>query len=114
MVSVLGWIVWGIEAFLALSWVHGLRTCTRHGQPVPLATAVQTFFLWVIAIAFLFVGYSKLHILWVVAVCFLMSFFLTPGGIPILSPIVIWFTGLFVEIALLGLKRPARESHDKP
>ena len=69
-------------------------------------TAVQAFFLWLIAVAFLLIGYSKLHILWLAPVCFLASFFLTMRRIPILTPIVLWFTGLFVEIVLLGLNRP--------
>ena len=106
MFTVLGWIVWGIDAALALSWAYGLRTYTKNRQSVPTATAIQTFFLWAIAVAFLLIGYSKLHILWVAPICFVASFFLTMNNIPILTPVVMWFTGLFVEIVLLGLKRP--------
>ncbi len=106
MSSIVGWVAWGIVAIMALSWTHGLRVFTRKGQPVPNATAVQTFFLWVIAAFFWFTNYSKLHILWVAPVCFLASFFLTLSGVPILTPVVMWITGLFVGIVLMGLKRP--------
>lgn len=106
MLTILGWTVWGFIAFLALSWVHGLRVYTKRGQSVPMATAIQTLFFWVVAVLFLFVGYSKLHILWLAPICFVASFFLTMRSVPILTPVVMWFTGLFVEIALLGLKRP--------
>ena len=107
MVNVLGWILWSIDAALALSWAFDLRTyTTKRGQPVPIAMAVQAFFLWVIAVASLLIGYSNLHILWLAPTCFVASFFLTMGRIPILTPVVMWFTGLFVEIVLLGLKRP--------
>jgi hypothetical protein len=107
MLNILGWTIWGIDAFLALSWAYGLRSYTKKGKPVPIATAVQTFFFWVIAIAFLLVGYSKLHILWLAPFSFFASLFLVLSGIPILTPVVLWFTGLFVEIVLLGLKRPS-------
>jgi hypothetical protein len=106
MVSVFGWIVWCVDAAFALSWTYGLRTYTKNWLPVPIATAVQAFFFSAIAVVFLFVGHSKLHILWIAPVCFVASFFLTMGNIPILSPVVKWFTGLFVEIVLIGLKRP--------
>jgi hypothetical protein len=105
--GVFGWAVWAIVAILALSWAYGIRVYTKKGQSIPIATAVQTLFLWIIAVVFLFVGYSKLHILWVAPICFLASFYLTLARrVPILTPLVIWFTGLFVEIVLLGLKRP--------
>jgi hypothetical protein len=106
MLNVLGWAAWAIVAILALSWGYGLRAYTRKGQSVPIATAVQTLFLWIIALDFLLVGRSKLHILWIAPLCFVASFFLTMGRIPILTPVVLWFMGLFVEIVLLGLKRP--------
>ncbi len=107
MLSILSWTIWAIVAFLALSWAYGLRVYTKKGQSVPIATAVQTFFLWVIAVVFLFSGYSKLHILWVAPICFVASFYLTLARrVPILTPMVMWFTGLFVEFVLLGLKRP--------
>jgi hypothetical protein len=110
MLSILAWTIWAIVAFLAVSWAYGLRAYTKKGQSVPIAMAVQTLFLWVIAVVFLFVSYSKLHILWVIPLCFVLSFYLTLARrVPILTPVVMWFTGLFVEIVLLGLKRPSEQ-----
>jgi hypothetical protein len=107
MLNILGWVIWGVVVALALAWTFGLRVYTKKGKSVPVVMAVQGLFLWVIAISFLFVGSSKLHILWVAPVCFVVSFFLTLArGVPVFTPTVMWFTGLFVEIALVGLKRP--------
>ena len=89
----------------AIAWAFGLRRYAKMGKSVPTVVAVQTLFFWVIAVVFLFVGYSKLHILWILAISVLASFYLILGlRLPIISPLVLWFTGLFVEIVLLGLK----------
>lgn len=110
MLDIFGWIVWGVIAIFALSWAYGLRVYTKKGQPVPVAMAVQTLFLWVVAIVFLFVGSSKLNILWIAPICFVASFYLTLARrVPVLTPLVKWFTGLFVEIVLLGLRRPSEK-----
>jgi hypothetical protein len=108
LLIILGWIIWAIIALLALSWAFGLRTYTRKGMSVPTAMAVQTLFLWVIVLFFFFFHFSKLHILWAAPVCFIASIYLTTGRrVPILTPLIMWFTGLCLEIVLLGLKRPA-------
>ena len=107
MLNTLGWIIWAITALLAISWAFGIRTYTKQGKPFPTTTAVQSFFLWLIAVVFLYVHYSKLHILWVAPICFLASFWLTLARrVPILTPVVLWFTGLFVEVVTMGIKRP--------
>jgi hypothetical protein len=107
MLAILGWTIWAIVAIFAISWAHSLRRYARQGRSVPTVVAVQTVFLWVIAVLFLFVHYSKLHMLWIVAISWLISFYLILGWrAPILSPLVLWFTGLFVKIALIGVKRP--------
>jgi hypothetical protein len=107
MLGILGWIIWAIVAVFALSWAYGLRRYAKTGRSVPTVVAVQTLFLWVIAVVFLFVHYNKLHMLWLVTISWLISFYPILGWrVPILSPLVLWFTGRFVEIALIGVKRP--------
>ncbi len=106
LLKAIGWIIWLIVAFLAVSWAYGMRTYAKAGQPFQRATAVQTFFLSVISLVFLLTDYSKLHILWVGPVCFLGAIFLALSGIPILSPLVMLATRVFVEIVLVGVQRP--------
>jgi hypothetical protein len=60
LLNILGWTSWVIIVLLALAWALGLRTYTRKGVSVPTAMAVQTLFMWVIAIFFFFFHLSKL------------------------------------------------------
>jgi len=107
MFYILGWAIWAITTLLAISWAFGIRTYAKQRKPFPITTAVQGFFLWLIAVVFLYASYSKLHILWIAPICFLASFFLTLARrVPIVTPVVLWFAGLFVEIVTLGIKRP--------
>lgn len=105
MLTIIGWIVWSVVAILAGAWAYGLRTFARTSQPFQMATAVQTLFLWIIALIFLLTDYSKLHILWVGPVSFLAASFLALSGVPLLSPLVILATRAFVEIVLVGVVR---------
>jgi hypothetical protein len=105
--TILDWTVWAVVAIFAISWAHSLRRYAKKGWPVPTALAVETLFLWVIAVSFSFIHYSKLHMLWLVAISWPISYYLILGRrVPIASPLVLWFTGLFVKIALIGVKRP--------
>ena len=108
--NVLGWIIWTIIFLLALSWTFGVRNYVGKGLGIPHATAVQLFFLWAIVLVFRLLPLSKLHILWVAPVCFIASIYLTLARhVPILTPVVLWFAGLCMEIALVGVKRPSRQ-----
>jgi len=108
--SVLGWIIWIIIFLLALSWTFGVRKYVSKGSGIPHATAVQLFFLWAIALVFRFFSFNKLHILWVAPLCFFASIYLTLARhVPIVTPVVLWFAGLCMEIALMGVKRPKQQ-----
>jgi hypothetical protein len=90
---------------LAVSFAFGCRSYAKSGH-FQWATGVQTFFFWLIAILFLVFRWNKLHILWVTPVAFFMSLFLVLGGIPILSPLVLFATRIFLGIILIGIKKP--------
>ena len=99
-----------MTAFLALSWAHGLRVYTRANQPVPITHAMQALFLWGIVLIFLFTSYNKLHIFWIAPLCFILSMYLSVGRrVPLLTPLVFWFTGLCLDIILIGVKRKSAE-----
>ena len=108
--NILGWIIWTITLLLALSWTFGVRSHVSKGVGIPHATAVQVFFLWAIVLVFRLFAFSKLHILWVAPVCFIASIYLTLARrVPILTPAVLWFAGLCMELALVGVKRPSQK-----
>lgn len=114
MLSVADWLVWAIDIFLAASWTYGIRLATRQGESVSIPTAIQTLFFWIIAIVFFLTDHSKLHILWVVPLCFLTSLLVTFVRVPILGPLIRWMTGLFLVLALAGVKRSALETVSVP
>jgi hypothetical protein len=103
--NVLGWIIWTIIFLLALSWTFGVRKYVSKGSAIPHVTVVQLFFLWAIALVFRFFSFNKLHILWVAPICFFTSIYLTLARrVPIVTPVVLWFAGLCMEIAVAGVK----------
>jgi hypothetical protein len=106
MWQIIGWVVWGIIAFLAISFAWGCRSYTKSGQGFQWATGVQTFFWWIITIIFLIFEWNKLHILWIASIAFFSAQFLAMGGVPILSPIILTATRMFLGIILIGLDNP--------
>ncbi len=106
MLQIIGWIVWGIVVFLAISFAWGCRSYAKSGQHFQWTTAVQAFFWWIIAIIFLIFGWNKLHILWIAPIAFFSAQFLALGDIPILSPIILFATRIFLSIILLGIEQP--------
>ena len=100
--SIIGWVTWAFSVFLAFSFAYGCRMTVRSGQSFQWATAVQTFFWWVIAVVFLFAPFNKLHILWLLPTLFFSAQFLVHLRIPLLTPVVIFLTHIFMKLVLFG------------
>lgn len=98
----------GDSSFLAISFAWGCRSYAKSRQGFQWATAVQTFFWWIIAIIFLIFGLNKLHILWIAPIAFFSAQFLAFGSVPILSPIILSATRMFLSIILVGIEQPVR------
>jgi hypothetical protein len=98
---------------LALTFVYGCRKTVRSGQPFQWATAVQTFFWWVIAVVFLFIPLNKLHILWLLPILLFSAQFLVLTGVPILMPVILFLTQVFMKLILFGTGA-STESSTKP
>ncbi|MFA5027483.1 MAG: hypothetical protein WC713_06365, partial [Candidatus Methylomirabilota bacterium] len=92
MWSVLGWIVWGVVAFLAVTFACGCRRNTAAGQGFAWASGVMTLFWWLIAIVFLVTPLNKLHIIWLIPLGFFGASFIAITGVPVLSPLILFFT----------------------
>jgi hypothetical protein len=105
MWQIIGWVVWGIVAFLAISFARGCRSYAKSGQGFQWASGVQTFFWWLIAIIFLIFEWNKLHILWIAPISFFSAQFLVLGSVPILSPIILFATRMFLGIILIGIEK---------
>ena len=106
MWQIIGWIIWAVLAYQAVGFAYGCRTYTKSGQGFQWATGIRTFFFWLIVILFLIFDWSKLHILWIAPIAYLAAPFLVMGRIPILSPFVLFATGIFLDLILVGVKKP--------
>ena len=103
MWQLIGWIVWGIVAFLAISFAWGCRSYAKAEKGFQWETGVTTFFWWVIAILFLIFEWNKLHMLWIAPISFFSAGLLI--RVPLLSAIILFATRIFLEIILIGFKR---------
>ncbi|MCS1409802.1 MAG: hypothetical protein M2R45_02988 [Verrucomicrobia subdivision 3 bacterium] len=122
--TILGWILWGIVVSFSLGWAYctcfdaipvywkynqqyksrnqAFRACTNAilERNSLLCTDIMTFFWWLIAVIFYFTTWNKLHILWVAPVLFFLSTFIPLRVFPIVSPLVIFTTRLFILVLL--------------
>jgi hypothetical protein len=105
MWQIIGWFTWLFDVYLALTFAYGCRKSAVAGVGFQWATAVQTFFWWIIAIIFLITSWNKLHIIWIMPVGFISASFITLGNIPIISHIVLVVTRLFMSVILFGVKK---------
>ena len=108
MWEIIGWIAWVFTVYLALSFAYGCRKWARQGYSFQWATAVQTFFWWVITIVFLLAPLNKLHILWLLPVLYFAAQYIALVDVPILRKPVLLLTELFMELVLVGTKNPSQ------
>jgi len=110
MAQIIGWTVWGMVVFLAVSFAWGHRFYSKSGQVFQCAIGIQTFFWWIIAILFLIFEWNKLHIIWIAPTLFCSAQLLVLGRVPLLSPIILFVTEIFLDIILIGVEKPERLS----
>lgn len=103
--SVIGWIAWAVVAYLAVTFAYGCRRYAATGQGFQWATAVQTFFWWLISVVFLLTSLNKLHIIWLLPVGFFSAQFIALGGVPILSSAIRFATRMFMGLILVGVRK---------
>lgn len=104
LVSV-GWIIWASLVFGTFSLCFCCRKWVQGGIPFSMTTAIQAFFFFVLALTFLFIPLSKLHILWMAPVLFLMAQYLALTKVPIISPIVFALSTIFMNLLLIGTRK---------
>jgi len=110
LVSLIGWAVWVCSALLAVTFIFHNRRQAHAGQTFTWTTAVWALFLWILVIAFFLTpSWNKLHLLWLLPATFLSSIILFPAGIPIITPIAIFLTNIFMQLIAVGVDVPERE-----
>lgn len=112
ILGVAGWIAWLLSAYLGLTWVYGCRTYARAGRSFHWATAMQAFFFSATAVVFLIGPFSKLHLIWVLPALFFTSQLLAVSHIPFVGGLLRFLTGVFMRLALVGVRPPAIGSNN--
>lgn len=111
ILGVAGWIAWLLSAYLGLTWVYGCRTYARAGRSFHWATVMQAFFFSATAVVFLIGPLSKLHLIWVLPALF-TSQLLAVSHIPFVGGLLRFLTGVFMRLALVGVRPPAIGSNN--
>lgn len=101
-IQIIGWLIWVVVLIWAVLWTIGWRIAAVSQKPMQKSTGVFIFFLWVIDVLFFIFDWNKLHILWAIPVSFVFSMFVVLPGIPIISTIVLFLSGLFLAIVCVG------------
>ncbi len=105
----IGWIVWWINAYLAYNFASGVRNWSKAGKRVTEAGVVQSFLFLLIAIVFLVTSWNKINIIWLIPVVIVGGNFIALGGIPIVSPLIMFCATFYKSLLVGGL----REELDK-
>ena len=104
--SIVGWVLWCIVLYFAVSLAIGCRRYAASGQHFMWATAIQTFFAWALVIGFLSGQESKLHLIWMIPVLFFVAQWVALDQLPLISPVIKTMTRGFMAILLVGTKPP--------
>ena len=113
--SVVEWTVWGIVLLVGCWFAIGIRqTAVLRTAPPTWPTLILSLYLVAFPIAFLFLPFSKLHILWLLAAIWPLSFVAGVGYIPIVSRLFIWPAYTYASILMIGtgisLSSPSKQS----
>ncbi len=114
ILSVLEWVVWSVSLLIGLWFAIGLRlTAVHRSQPPTWPTLIISLFLVVIPLIFLFVPFSKLHIIWLVILTCLLSLMAGFGYIPLISQLLIWPAYFYARILMVGTGRMLSSPNEK-
>jgi len=97
------WIVWIIVLLIGCWFAIGIRQAAVHRTSPPTwPTLILSLCLVAFPVAFLFLPFSKLHILWLVAVIWQLSLIAGVGYIPVVSQLLIWPAYIYACILMIG------------
>ena len=113
--AVLEWGVWAVSLLVGLCFAFGIRqTAVNRIAPPMWPTLINSLSLVALPLAFLFLPFSKLHIVWLLIIVRPLSFIAGVGYVPLLSQILIWPAYLYAAALMLGtgvrLSSPSKQS----
>lgn len=100
------WIIWIIALCFFISFLYGIRKDAKNNKPIHITLLLQTIFLLIVVILFLFSPWNKFNLLWVIPTCFIsgwiIGFIIMP--MPIIGDILRDISLIFAYIFLVGTK----------
>ena len=102
-VLIIGYLLYVVLLFLALTWMFGVRV-----TPAPMyPTILGSFYFTILAITFPFLSDNFLHLLWLIPLGFIVSFVSNIIFIPrlvLLDPLLRGILNVYSGILKLGLR----------
>jgi hypothetical protein len=103
VLSIIEWVIWGVVLACGLWFAIGIRTAAvRHAPPPLWPTLIMSFSLVFLPLIFLFLSFSKFHILWILFILWPLSFMAGFGYIPLVSQLLIWPAYIYISILIMG------------
>lgn len=103
---VLQWIIWIIALLVFISFLYSVRKDAKSNRPIHITLLLQTIFLLIVVILFVFSPWSKFHLLWVIPTClisgWIIGFIIIP--IPIIGDMLRNVSLIFAYVFLAGTK----------
>ena len=103
---VVQWIIWAIALLVFVSLLYGVRKDAKSNRPIHITLLLQTIFLLIVVILFLFFPWTKFHLLWIIPAClisgWIIGFIIIP--IPIIGDILRNISLIFAYVFLVGTK----------
>jgi hypothetical protein len=102
MLTWVGWVLWAFTASSGLSIAWGCRRNANTQRGFHPGTAVIAFYFCAVAALFLLMPWNKLHLAWLIPVGYLAGPLATFRVVPLVSPILLTLSRLFIGLVLLG------------
>jgi len=115
VLSIVEWVIWGIVLACGLWFAIGIRTAATQGAyPPTWPTLIISFYLVILPVIFLFLEFSKIHIVWILFIIWSISLRASFIHVPIISKLLIWPAYIYACIVMIGtgssLTSPSRQS----
>ncbi len=115
VLSIVEWVIWGIILACGLWFAIGIRTAATQGAYSPTwPTLIISFYLVILPVTFLFLEFSKLHIVWILFIIWKISVRASFIHVPIISKLLIWPAYIYACTLIAGtgasLSSPSKQS----
>ena len=103
LITAIEWLVWSITLLVGVWFSIGIRrTAVRRIATPTWPTIIISLVLVTIPVIFIFIPFSKLHIIWMLVVMWPLSLVAGVAYIPLVSQLLIWPAYFYSLILTVG------------